>query len=153
MANNERPTSIDAGDVRIGGLVVVRKVDEAVIIGVGSKQPIKVTIVGLEFDRVKLHIVAPDELKILREELLYEKRLFVGNLPGSIDSLALGELFAQAGNIEETYVPWDRERGRSKGFGFVEMSSAEEAHHAAKMFRDFVIQGRKIRVERAKKQR
>lgn len=151
MTNSERPVYADIGDLRPGGLVVVRKIDEAVIIGVGTDQPIKVTILGLEFDRVKIHIAAPKELIVLREELLYEKRLFVGNLPSNVDYLALRELFAQAGSVEESYVPWDKENRRSKGFGFVEMSSAEEASNAAKMFRGYEINGRKLRVERARK--
>ena len=55
------------------------------------------------------------------------KKLYVGNLGYDVDSSALGELFKAHGTVESAEVIVDRDTGRSKGFGFVEMSSDAEA--------------------------
>ena len=60
--------------------------------------------------------------------------LFVGNLPYSMDSDKLGQMFAQAGNVVSAKVISDKYSGRSRGFGFVEMSSNEESKKAIEMF-------------------
>jgi RNA recognition motif-containing protein len=57
-------------------------------------------------------------------------KLYVGNLPYSIDDDALRHNFAQYGNVSSAKVMMDRDSGRSKGFGFVEMTSAEEVQAA-----------------------
>jgi hypothetical protein len=57
-------------------------------------------------------------------------KLYVGNLSFGVTSEDLQEHFAQAGTVESANVVEDRETGRSRGFGFVEMSSAEEAQAA-----------------------
>src|SRR5213596_3433974 len=59
------------------------------------------------------------------------KKLYVGNLPFSATDEALQEIFAQAGNVQSAKIITDRDTGRSKGFGFVEMSSDQEAAAAA----------------------
>ncbi|HRK31476.1 MAG TPA: RNA-binding protein, partial [Tepidisphaeraceae bacterium] len=58
------------------------------------------------------------------------KKLYVGNLPYSVDSSGLQEMFTPYGNVVSAQIIADRETGRSKGFGFVEMSSDEEAQAA-----------------------
>ncbi len=58
------------------------------------------------------------------------RKLYVGNLSFSVDSSALERLFAEYGTVESATVVSDRESGRSRGFGFVEMSSNEEAEAA-----------------------
>lgn len=58
------------------------------------------------------------------------KKLYVGNLGYSVSSSELQELFGRFGTVESAQVIEDRESGRSKGFGFVEMSSDEEAQAA-----------------------
>ena len=58
------------------------------------------------------------------------KRLYVGNLPYSIDSSGLEQLFAAHGTVTSAEVIADRDTGRSKGFGFVEMESDEAAQAA-----------------------
>lgn len=79
------------------------------------------------------------------------KKLFVGNLPYSADDGALQALFSSHGNVESARVIVDRETGRSKGFGFVEMSTDEEAQKA--MALDGAdMQGRAIRVTEARPQ-
>lgn len=67
------------------------------------------------------------------------KRLFVGNLPYEMDDAGLGQLFAEAGEVASATVITDRQSGRSKGFGFVEMSTDEEAKKAIE-----TINGKKV---------
>ncbi|KAI4318879.1 hypothetical protein MLD38_032536 [Melastoma candidum] len=73
-------------------------------------------------------------------------KLFVGNLPFSVDSAQLAELFENAGNVEMVEVIYDKETGRSRGFGFVTMSSVEEVEAAAQRFNGYELDGRALRV-------
>ena len=58
------------------------------------------------------------------------KKLYVGNLPFSVTDETLQTTFATCGNVESAKIITDRDSGRSKGFGFVEMSTDEEAQDA-----------------------
>lgn len=78
------------------------------------------------------------------------KKLFVGSLPWVVDDAKLTEIFAQAGNVVSAQVVKDRETGRSRGFGFVEMSTDEEAQNAIKNLNGADIDGRKIVVNIAR---
>ncbi|OGE29257.1 RNA-binding protein [Candidatus Daviesbacteria bacterium RIFCSPHIGHO2_01_FULL_40_11] len=78
------------------------------------------------------------------------KKLFVGSLPWAVDDAKLAELFAQAGNVVSAQVVKDRETGRSRGFGFVEMSTDEEAQNAVKNLNGTDVEGRKIVVNIAR---
>lgn len=78
------------------------------------------------------------------------KRLFVGGLPYSVTEPQLQELFSQAGNVVSCKIIIDRYSGRSKGFGFVEFETDEEAENAIKMFNDYDMEGRKIAVNVAR---
>ncbi|MBI2019373.1 RNA-binding protein [Candidatus Daviesbacteria bacterium] len=78
------------------------------------------------------------------------KKLFVGSLPWAIDDAGLAQLFAQAGNVVSAQVVKDRETGRSRGFGFVEMSTEEEAQNAVKNLNGTDVEGRKIVVNIAR---
>ncbi|TKY52977.1 29 kDa ribonucleoprotein A [Spatholobus suberectus] len=73
-------------------------------------------------------------------------KLFVGNLPFSVDSAQLAELFENAGNVEMVEVIYDKTTGRSRGFGFVTMSSTEEVEAAAQRFNGYELEGRALRV-------
>ncbi len=77
-------------------------------------------------------------------------KLFIGGLPFSTSSDRLRELFAQAGGVESATVVMEQETGRSRGFGFVEMASAEEADAAVKKFNGQEVDGRRLKVEIAK---
>ncbi|HEV7701901.1 MAG TPA: RNA-binding protein [Candidatus Paceibacterota bacterium] len=77
-------------------------------------------------------------------------KLYVGGLPYSTQEAALKELFAQAGNVVSAVIIMDKMSGRSKGFGFVEMSSDEEAQKAVGMFNDQDFEGRKLTVNEAR---
>jgi len=81
---------------------------------------------------------------------LNNRKLFVGSLPWAIDDAGLAQLFAQAGNVVSAQVVKDRETGRSRGFGFVEMSTDEEAQNAVKNLNGTDVEGRKIVVNIAR---
>lgn len=78
------------------------------------------------------------------------KRLYVGSLPYSTTDAQLSELFAKAGKVESAQVIVDKQSGRSKGFGFVEMSSDEEAQKAVELLNGTEMEGRKIIVNEAR---
>src|SRR5206468_12453770 len=78
------------------------------------------------------------------------KKLFVGNLSFDTTSADLEALFSQAGTCESAAVITDRATGRSRGFGFVEMSSASEAERAVAELNGHELQGRKLNVSEAR---
>ena len=77
-------------------------------------------------------------------------RLFVGGLSWGTTDDALRDLFAQAGNVVSATVITDKFTGKSKGFGFVEMGSEEEAKAAIEKFNNFSFDGRTINVNEAR---
>ena len=77
-------------------------------------------------------------------------KLYVGNLSFQTSSEELRDLFSQAGNVESASVVEDRDTGRSRGFGFVEMSSKEEGEAAIQQFNGHEIGGRALNVNAAK---
>ena len=78
------------------------------------------------------------------------RKLYVGNLSYSVDSSVLQELFAAHGTVESAEVIADRETGRSKGFGFVQMSTDEEAQAAINALNGQEHEGRALTVNEAK---
>ena len=78
------------------------------------------------------------------------RKLYVGNLSFSIDSAGLERLFSEYGKVESASVVTDRESGRSRGFGFVEMSSNEEAEAAINALNGQDHNGRALTVNEAK---
>ncbi len=78
------------------------------------------------------------------------KRLYVGNLAYSVDSSQLQELFGQHGTVTSAQVLSDRETGRSKGFGFVEMGTDEEATNAINALNGQQFGGRALTVNEAR---
>src|SRR5258708_13484605 len=77
-------------------------------------------------------------------------KLYVGNLAFATSSQDLQELFASAGKVESAAVVEDRETGRSRGFGFVEMSTKEEGAAAISQFNGKEVNGRALNVNEAK---
>jgi RNA recognition motif-containing protein len=77
-------------------------------------------------------------------------KLYVGNLSFGVTSEDLQEHFAQAGTVESAKIVEDRDTGRSRGFGFVEMSSAEEAQAAIEQFNNQDFDGRNLVVNEAR---
>ena len=78
------------------------------------------------------------------------KKVYVGNMSYDVDSTALGQLFAPFGTVESAEVISDRYTGRSKGFGFVEMSSDAEAQAAIAALNGKDHGGRALTVNEAK---
>ncbi|PWT95165.1 MAG: RNA-binding protein [Candidatus Melainabacteria bacterium] len=72
------------------------------------------------------------------------KKLFVGNLPFQTTEQELEEAFSRSGKVISVALPTDRETGRKRGFGFVEMQSEEEADAAIRDFNGQTLGGRRI---------
>ena len=78
------------------------------------------------------------------------KKLYVGNLPFTTGDAELQTLFAAAGTVESAKAVRDGQTGQPRGFGFVEMSSDDEAQKAITMFHDHELGGRKLAVNEAR---
>ena len=78
------------------------------------------------------------------------KKLYVGNLPYNTTETELRALFEQVGEIADATVITDRETGRSKGFGFVEMVTEEGAQEAIRRFNGFSMGSRPLTVNEAR---
>ena len=78
------------------------------------------------------------------------KKLFVGGMSYETTENTLKETFSKAGTVESATIIVDKISGRSKGFGFVEMSSEEEAQKAIEMFNGKELDGRNVTVNEAK---
>jgi len=78
------------------------------------------------------------------------QKLFVGGLPYTVDSSQLEEMFSKIGKVVSCDVIIDRNSGRSKGFGFVEMENDNEADEAIEKLNDTELEGRKIVVNVAR---
>ena len=78
------------------------------------------------------------------------KKLYVGGLPYSTTDNELKDAFAQAGTVESAVIIMDKMSGRSKGFGFVEMSSDEEAQKGIEMWNGKDFGGRSLTVNEAR---
>ena len=80
------------------------------------------------------------------------QKLYVGNLSYSTTDESLNEMFAAFGSVESAKIIMDRDSGRSKGFGFVEMTSAAEAAEAINSLNGKEMGGRQLNVSEAKPQ-
>lgn len=80
------------------------------------------------------------------------KKLYVGNLPYSVDDSALQARFGEVGTVTSAKVIMDRDSGRSKGFGFVEMSTDEEAQRAIDQLNGTDLNGRALNISEARPQ-
>ncbi len=78
------------------------------------------------------------------------KKLFIGNLPYTTTNESLGEFFAQFGEVMSASVIMDRATGRSKGFGFVEMTNDPEADTAIAQSEQAELEGRKLTISEAR---
>lgn len=77
-------------------------------------------------------------------------KLFVGSLPFTVTSDQLREIFAKVGKVVEANVVMDKMSGRSRGFGFVEMATEEDAKKAIEALNETEVEGRKIFVSIAR---
>lgn len=78
------------------------------------------------------------------------KKLYVGGLPYTSTADGLKAAFAQAGAVESATIITDKMSGRSRGFGFVEMTNDEDAQKAIEMWHDKEFEGRKLTVNEAR---
>lgn len=78
------------------------------------------------------------------------KKLYVGNLSYNVDQTELEDMFAKYGNVRSAQVIQDRDSGRSKGFGFVEMANDDEALEAIEGLNDREKDGRRLTVNEAR---
>jgi RNA recognition motif-containing protein len=78
------------------------------------------------------------------------KKLYVGNLTYEVTNSALEQMFAAHGTVESAQVIMDRDTGRSKGFGFVEMKTDQEAQAAIQAMNGKDVEGRALTVNEAK---
>ncbi|XP_051123237.1 28 kDa ribonucleoprotein, chloroplastic-like [Andrographis paniculata] len=83
------------------------------------------------------------------EEPSEEAKVYVGNLPYEVDSANLAKLFEDAGVVEIAEVIYNRETDQSRGFGFVTMSTVEEAEKAVELFHRYDMNGRLLTVNKA----
>jgi uncharacterized membrane protein YgcG len=83
-------------------------------------------------------------------EFVVGKKLYVGNLSWGVNDTQLRELFSPYGNVVSAQVIMDRDTGRSKGFGFVEMGTDEEAQAAITGMHGQVVEGRPLTVNEAR---
>ncbi|MDH5582185.1 MAG: RNA-binding protein [Bdellovibrionales bacterium] len=79
-------------------------------------------------------------------------KLYVGNLPFTASEDVLSQLFSECGSVTSSRIITDRDTGRSKGFGFFEMSSAEEAEQVISKYDGFELEGRSLKINIAKPQ-
>ncbi len=77
-------------------------------------------------------------------------KLYVGNISFSTSEMDLEEMFGEVGTVESAKIITDRDTGRSRGFGFVEMSSEEEGQNAIAEFDGREVDGRQLKVNEAK---
>lgn len=77
-------------------------------------------------------------------------KLFVGSLPWSLTEEQLEAIFKEVGKVQSAKIIFDRESNRSKGFGFVEMSTEDEAQAAIKQLNGKEVEGRNITVNEAR---
>src|SRR3989442_13456885 len=87
---------------------------------------------------------------IFLKEALVAKKLYVGNLTYGMTDTDLQNLFGPFGTVESAQIIMDRDTGRSKGFGFVEMGSSAEATAAINALNQQDVNGRKLTVNEAK---
>ena len=76
--------------------------------------------------------------------------IYVGNIPYTLTENELNDLFAEYGSVTSTKIITERETGRSKGFGFVEMESDEAGKEAIEKLDGFIVKGRNLRVNEAR---
>jgi cold-inducible RNA-binding protein len=87
---------------------------------------------------------------LLQGDAFMAQKLFVGGLPFATSNEQLRSLFADCGEVVSATVVTDRDTGRSRGFGFVEMATPESAEEAINRYNGRDYEGRRLQVEKAK---
>jgi len=76
--------------------------------------------------------------------------IYVGNIPYSVEEKDISEIFSEYGSVKRIHLPTDRESGRMRGFGFVEMESESEEEKAIEELNGADWMGRELRVNKAR---
>lgn len=84
-----------------------------------------------------------------KEVVPVPNKLYIGNLPFQLPEEELKTLFNSCGTVTSIHIPTDRESGKPRGFGFIEMETQEQATYAITQLNDAMIGGRSIRVNHA----
>jgi len=87
---------------------------------------------------------------LVKENNIMSSKLYVGNLSFDTTEIDLQDTFAQAGTVSEVALMQDKFTGKSRGFAFVTMSSADEAQKAISLFHGKTVQGRPLTVNEAR---
>ncbi|MDE0151715.1 MAG: RNA-binding protein [Bdellovibrionales bacterium] len=82
-----------------------------------------------------------------------KSKLYIGNLPYDVEDADIEKLFSESGTVESVSIIKDRDSGRNKGFGFVEMKSPEDASNVIEKFNGFDLKGRAMKVNLARDKR
>jgi RNA recognition motif-containing protein len=93
---------------------------------------------------------ASQPASITAKDIHMSVRLYVGNLPFSVTEQDLEQLFSQSGQVDSANVVTDRDTGRSRGFGFVEMETQEAANAAIDALNGYELSGRALTVNEAR---
>jgi RNA recognition motif-containing protein len=101
---------------------------------------------------LRLSILLSQDNITSREEVVVSTKLYVGSLPYSTTEQQLSELFSQYGSVQSAKVITDRYTGQSRGFGFVEMATGEEAQKAIAALHGSEMGGRTLVVNEARPQ-
>ena len=96
-----------------------------------------------------MEAVGPEGSRDTERDTHMGTRLYVGNLSFSTTTDVLRDAFSQLGTVTDAHVVSDRETGRSRGFGFVTMSSEAESQNAIKQMNGAMLDGRPLRVNEA----
>jgi len=119
-----------------------------------AKSPSDVpSVAALRLDRAEVQLGVKSDGSTLQKEHQMSSNIYVGNLTFNTSSSDLESLFAQHGTVTSAQVVNDRETGRSRGFGFVEMSSSDEANAAIEALNGRNVDGRDLTVNVAKPRR
>jgi RNA recognition motif-containing protein len=100
-----------------------------------------------------LQTAAPSDINSQQRGKQMGTRLYVGNLPYAVTELDLRDLFGGIGTVTDAKIVTDRETGRPRGFGFVQMSTEDEARKAIEEINGRDVQGRQVAVKEAEDRR
>ncbi|KAJ8639616.1 hypothetical protein MRB53_016310 [Persea americana] len=148
-----------AGVVESAEVIYNRETDQSRGFGFVSMSTVEEVVKAIEmFDRydingrtLTVNKAAPRGSRAERPPRDFEPafRVYVGNIPWQVDNLRLEQLFSEYGKVEEARIVFDRETGRSRGFGFVTMSSQIEMEDAIAALDGSNLDGRAIKVSMA----
>ncbi len=134
------------------GALWVHDASTAFYVLFGIIPPMLAGLLGRPLGRVLIDYSLSHPQHLTKEVFIMGKKVYVGNLAFSVTENSLNDLFSQHGAVDSCQLITDRETGRSKGFGFVEMSTDEEAEKAISALSGHEFEGRALTVNEARPQ-